>query len=196
MSSLVTSLRRLSLRGLVAVATRSARRFHLLYATWAAENGMEAEVASLVKLVDWTDRFVYEEGLVSVENVVAAKAAHHANEAAFDSGDERAIHSSFATLGAYESALLSFEFCESGGKNYLEHALESAESAVITNGHFDYTSFQNDVKLLSSLGFGEFPSLGRAFDPSEAGPIGPIWTGARPSWCDSGSDVLASCVKS
>lgn len=194
MSSITSSLRRLPLRGLVAVATRSARRFHPLFATWAVENGLETEVESLVRLTDWTEHFIRDAKPICVEDQRIEQSANHANEVAFNSGDERAIRSSFATLAAYECALSCFNFSKSQSGVQLENAIETAESAVITNDYFDYSSFQSDVERLCELRLGEFPSLGQSFDPSEAGPMGALWTGLRPSWYRAGSDVIDSYV--
>jgi hypothetical protein len=181
-------LKQLPLRAIVAFVARCARRVQPLYrlpegcprkaehetgvdlVIQAAERFALGDLAAYDAAYDAAraavraaDNFILDvaidEALEGELDVVlrAARAAHDVANAAY------------ATLGYALDARPALD---------VAHVAHVAARVAARAGDAAYTDYEN----LLALRLSKFPDLGQAIDPSESGPLGPLWPDGAPKW--------------
>jgi hypothetical protein len=95
-----------------------------------------------------------------------------------------AVHAAAAAAHAEEAVRNSSDFL----MNEVVAAAFGAGRVVVANADnftrdLVLTVLRSDVEKLLSLAHGTIEGLGSAIDPSEKGPLGPLWPDGTPAWC-------------
>jgi hypothetical protein len=194
-AELERDLTTLSRRAIVAFATRCARRVEPL-----THRMSKADRQSVVRAIDLAEEFV--RGPSSPEDILtdareAARAASATTSTNARSSAADALLNSSAALAA-EVAAFAVEAAVSRAASALAaaEALESALTALVAlepqgpNSHAPRGNLEDrigveaerDLDRLRSLNLGPAFEPGQPFDPSEAGPLGLLWTPPTPAW--------------
>jgi hypothetical protein len=179
-------LKQLALGAIVAYAARSARRVQPLYgcpgdAAERAEH--EAAVEGAIALAE---AFCHSHEA----KTSAYGAAYAAREAATD---ERARAAARAASGAARAAAYAFDLPKSAVYDHAVYAsrvvaeaadaAEAAGRAAAAEGPSAVeAAARADFDRLRQLNSGTYPQLGHPLDPSEQGPLGPLWSTVPPAW--------------
>jgi hypothetical protein len=174
----VDDLEKLPLLALVAFAARCARRVQPLYrlpkdyphkieyerAVERALQMAETFAAGMANILV-VDKVVADHTVMAAVEAEAAKAAAEAAVYAAEAASNAARPSGAAVVTAVtatdENAKAAVDKPFSG---YVARAAES------------------DYEKLLALDLGNYPDLGRTVDPSESGPLGPLWPDEAPGW--------------
>ncbi len=176
----------LPMHAIVAFAARCARRAQPLTRT-LSEIGQQtieraiavAEVVARGELKDSEEATAASTAASAIAKASAAKvaanaagasAANAANAASAGAATTAATYASYA----YDAAAYAFERTIAG--------------SVATYDH-DFAA-QHDLKKLESLGLGKLGTLGKPVDPSESGPLGPLWPRGAPEWFAKATKVI------
>jgi hypothetical protein len=113
----------------------------------------------------------------------AADAAWDAEAAARDARDAAAARAAEAAAGAARAARAARDAAWAAGDAPWDAARAAEAAAWVAGdavGGAAGAAAQSDISKLSSLKLGDFPELGDPVDPSESGPLGPLWPGGIP----------------
>jgi hypothetical protein len=120
-----------------------------------------------------------QEGAVTIAAKTAAAAARAASSAA------QVVDAASAALGA-EAAKVGGTVFEQFGERAVSAAKAASDYAVEAAAPFDASSVKlalaADYETLRHLGGGHFKNSGEPIDPSESGPLGPLWPDGEPEW--------------
>ena len=181
-------LKKLPLGAIVAYAARCARRVQPLY-------GRAAGIAELPKhTADVEGAIVLAEDfcLSHAVSTPAYAAAYHARTAA-DAADAK--DAARAAAAAARAAAYAFDIPKSAVYDHSVYAsrvaAEAADGAQAAARAADHASAgaqaaeaaaRADFDRLLTLNQGTYPELGQPIDPTENGPLGPLWPEEPPEW--------------
>lgn len=192
MSVTEEDLKKLPLRAIVAFAARCARRVQPLY----AEPADSAEITSVDRFIAIADSVA--EGQMSIRSPGHDVGAHYSSANSKTAGVAAVL-----AARAAENATISAAYAlrakhavspTDRDKDYVL-AIETASDvagdvAAVTVALWESelrgtklrTGVLADFQALRSFQLGSFPELGPPIDPSEAGPLGPLWPDGEPEW--------------
>jgi hypothetical protein len=200
-------LQNLPLRASVALAARCARRVQPLFRTChddprkershqAVDMAVEASeaVAAGVLIPDLAKRVgdLAELGrLVSrrplpppADQVALAAASAAAAAAAAVKADAEQVLDHAATAFSVAAGAVSFSRVVAGDDKLAAVELEKVLLGKVTDLGADEMrdALATDYENLRTQDLGQFPDLGKAVDPSDKGPLGPLWPDGAPDW--------------
>ncbi|MCY2991870.1 MAG: hypothetical protein NTY19_28935 [Planctomycetota bacterium] len=194
-------LKTLPLRAMVVYAVRCARRVQPLFGLAREIPHHEKHLAAIEIALTLSEQYCRGELIATAYAVraayavadaaaYAARAAHTvvaAAKAAYAADDAArtvyaaAYFSGHARSGAYAARLAAAYAAATG----------AAGRAACAAAHFAddaKCAARSDYDCLRALNPGETPSLGSPLDPSESGPLGPLWPDGPPAWFTQRSD--------
>lgn len=181
-------LEKLPLGAIVAYAVRCARRVQPLY-------GRAAGIAELAKheaAVGWAISLAEDFCLSHVVNAAAYDAAYVARTSveAVDARDAARAAAAAARAAAY-----AFDVPRSAvydravyASRVAAEAVDGAKAAARAADHASdgarvvEAAARADFDRLLELNQGTYPKLGQPIDPTENGPLGPLWPAEAPTW--------------
>ena len=187
-TSLQRRLRRLPLRAQVAFAARCARRVQPLATRLSDDPANHEAVERAIRVAEQLAR---GDRVTPVEAESAYEGARDAVRAAWDAGDPTASRARDAAAYAAQAASYASQGPRLGpaanasrAAFYAYNDSSDAANVVKARAAFDAAASSNLTKL-ARLKLGAFPKLGDPIDPSESGPLGPLWPkGAPEGWSD------------
>jgi hypothetical protein len=200
-------LNKLPLRAIVAYAARCARRVQPLFRQAAGAHDFAKHAAAVEQansLTEWfclgRDVGAYAGGGRSTVPVARAAAratiaaaraaARAASAAAFASAAAIAAEDSAAAFatGAFAAAaaadaVAAADAATAADSIATDHAIagEAIVAAAAADDAVGVTA-ASDYARLRELNLGCYPELGPPLDPTEQGPLGPLWTDQPPQW--------------
>jgi len=185
----LNDLGQLTLRGNVAFAVRCALRIRPCFELPADAPRQREKVAAVDRAIRLAAAFCNGQPL---ERGAAAAIARVA-EAVAEETSEFTRCAGYAAVRAAEAAANAEEVVrnpnDSGIMEVVAAAFGSGRVLAANADTFtlDYVAavLCADVDKLLSLGHGGSPELGPPLDPSEAGPLGPLWPNGTPLWCSA-----------
>ncbi len=205
-------LKRLPLRAIVALAARCARRVRRLYsmpenmphaAKYQSALDRAIEVAEMVAasaVVPGTavataarDARVAANGGTTAAGAAATSASSAARAA------EGATKAATAAAGAAPTTATAAEAAEAASSSAeagraAEATAAAAEIAYLyaVDAAGVAAAAEADYVKLLRLNLGKYPDLGDPVDPSESGPLGPLWPDGEPEWLRSAPVTISS----
>ncbi|MGD0042206.1 MAG: S8 family serine peptidase, partial [Isosphaeraceae bacterium] len=196
-------LKRLPLRAIVAFAARCARRVRPLYRIPDSSPDREVHERSIDHAIEITESVARgvdltreaevdqditrpainpsDENLASEAVRAAAAEIQLAGEAA-----AKAMHAAIGATAIARSPDVSTLFIADAVAGNAAAAAKFASKVVAGvshNAQQDYESrATSDYEILLERRLGEFPNLGQPINPSESGPLGPLWPDREPKW--------------
>lgn len=179
-------LKQLPLGAIVAYAARSARRVQPLYACAGDTAEMAKHRAAVEGAIALAEAFCHSHEVTAS----AYGAAYAAREAATG---ERASAAARAASGAARAAAYAFDLPKSAVYDHAVYAsrvaaeaadaADAAARAAAAEGQAAIeAAARADFDRLRQLNSGTYPQLGYPLDPSEQGPLGPLWNTVPPAW--------------
>ncbi len=169
-------LEQLSLRGIIAFAARCAKRVQPRFRLAKSITGFAEHQRAVSTAVSMAEKFC------QLPDINATVAAAGADTAAYDAADAQ-IHIASSAAACAAAACEAANTAEDAAPafdaacaaNYAmsasgDHADEFAEAAC------------SDYERLLEADQGIWPDLGDPIDPSEDGPLGPLWPDGPPNW--------------
>lgn len=169
-------LEQLSLRGIVAFAARCAKRVQPRYGLAKSIAGFAEHQQALSTAISMAEQFC------QVPDINVLTAAAGADTAAYDAADAKIdIASSAAACAA--AACEAANTAEDAAPAF-DAACAATYAASASGEHADvFTEAAcNDFERLLEADDGIWPDLGDPIDPSEKGPLGPLWPDGPPGW--------------
>jgi PTS system nitrogen regulatory IIA component len=177
-------LKQLPLRAVVALAARCARRVQPFFKLPDDHPEKQRHVAAVERAIRTAEEFV--RGIPVAAPDAAASAARSASlaysaarvaslalwaaEAASKASDAEAASDAVQAAGRASGAV--WDAAKAAGNA----ARAAGDAANAYNAWFTAAAAsRSDFSQLCGLGLGRFPELGEPFDPSENGPLGPLW---------------------
>lgn len=185
------SLQRLPLLATTALTARCARRLVPLFVASCEPERRPADLRVLLRAVQFAEKVargepVSRSGLSQAANEVAQSHTGAAHAAAYAM--------SCACLCA-EWLDLSQRFPDAAAKAvyFAEEALTTFRSlASLPREGEDPVA--TDLQKLLDLKPGAYPDRGLPIDPTETGPLGPLWPAAPPAWFGEGLKDISSSI--
>jgi multidrug efflux pump subunit AcrA (membrane-fusion protein) len=200
----VDELKTLPLRAIVCYAVRCARRVQPLY--WQAREvaHREKHEAAIETALTITEQFCRGEHIAAADAADAARAA----EAAADAADAveaaaeaaeaaaeaaraaRAGTASRAAAAAFAGAIadVTAAIARTADAARAARAAFAGATAGVTaattkaTGKAALAAARADYYRLVSVNLASYPDLGQPIDPTENGPLGPLWSAGPPAW--------------
>jgi hypothetical protein len=173
-------LRRRSLRAQVAFAARCARRVLPLVMRLPADFGDREAVEQAIGIAE---RFALGKQALAADGGAAAEAAGDVARAAWDRGDLAASYAAHAAYYAADAGTprrgRARASAPATAASYAYTDAAGSAGADRGRGAFD-AACASDLAKLARLRLGTFPELGKPIDPSENGPLGPLWPNGEP----------------
>ncbi|MCU0981117.1 MAG: hypothetical protein MUF25_18360 [Pirellulaceae bacterium] len=185
-------LKKLPLGAIVACAVRCARRVQPLYDRAAGTAELEKHKADIEWAISLAETFClsHEVGAAAYDAAYAARDA----ATAVDAKDAARAASAAARAAAY-----AFDIPKSAVYDHSVYAtrvaVEAADAAQAAARAADHAAARAadgtgaaqaaakaDFDRLLTLNQGTYPKLGDPIDPTENGPLGPLWPGGPPKW--------------
>jgi hypothetical protein len=187
-TNLERRLRKLPLRAQLAFAARCARRVQPL-ATRLSDDLANHEAVE--RAIAVAEQFARGHLPNHAEPESAYEGARDAARAAWDAGDHTASRARDAAAYAAQAAGYASQGPRLGpaanasrAAFYADNDGSDAAGAVKARAAFDEAASSHLTKL-ARLKLGTFPQFGDPIDPSESGPLGPLWPkGAPEGWPD------------
>jgi hypothetical protein len=187
-SGLQRRLRRLPLRAQLAFAARCARRVQPL-ATRVPDDPAKHEAVE--RAIHVAEQLARGDRVTQAEAGSAYDGARDAARSAWDGGDptasrarDAAAYTAQAASHVRPGSRLGPAADASRAAFYAYNDSGDAANAVEARATFDAAA-SSDLTQLARLKLGTSPNLGAAIDPSESGPLGPLWPkGAPEGWPD------------
>jgi len=182
-------LKKLSRRGMAAFAARCARRVQPLF-------DIQERVEAVRKAIEVAEDFA-KGGAGNPNEAYAAAVATGGSKAHPESGDVASLgsSSSIGASGSSEAAEAAREaagyaartgsYYDPGAPTYAAAAAVAAAKAAAAVGDGDgstATAVKIDYEKLLRLHHVAFPEIDDPIDPSESGPLGPLWPDGKPEW--------------
>lgn len=181
-------LKRLPLRAIVAFAARCARRVQPL------DRG--AATTRLEFAIDFAERFAKDEEIrwhdaVDAGREAAVSEAEHVADAAANAADaasrvakisDNIANADCAPNNLYIARDASARAVVTAAYSAAALAADAAASVSPLAADVSSSAANRDYKRLMELEPGNFPALGRPIDPTETGPLGPLWPNGEPEW--------------
>jgi hypothetical protein len=171
-------LRRRALRAQVAFAARCARRVQPLTMRRFADHHKREAVERAIALAEQ-----FAGGIpVKPHAGRAADAAREVAEAAWAAQDTTASRAADAATYAAQAADADTDAGKVARAAF--YGYSDAAAAAHAAGARDafLAASVRDLAKLARLKLGAFPELGTSIDPSESGPLGPLWPEGQPQW--------------
>ncbi len=180
-------LKKLPLGAIVAYAVRCARRVQPLYGRAAGI----AELPTHEAAVEWAISLAESFCLSHDVSAYAYNAAYGARTATEDVAARDAAR---AAAAAVRAAAYAFDLPKSAvydrplyASRVAAEADDAGQAAVRAAGHASdgasaVHAASADFARLLELNQGTFPKLGEPIDPTENGPLGPLWPEGPPEW--------------
>jgi hypothetical protein len=204
-------LKRLPLRAIVAFAARCARRVRPLYRLPTDDPGAAEHEHAVERVLKMAESFAAgERSVVAESNDTRAAAARAAGAAGakylvLDDPSVGATTLTAAALAA-ASAEAASASAEAAADRIPATALEAADRAAdaalsaAARATDELTTIRTavaaDYERLIQLRLGNHPDLGDPVDPSESGPLGPLWPDGEPEWFLKGREINVSALSS
>lgn len=175
----LNDLGRLTSRGLVAIAARAARRALPLYRVPADDPGRVALVAGLAAAEDHA-----REGTTPPLDADGIDRLYAVAEAA----SEAVGYAGFAPVHAARAGVLAARAATEHGQflELIASAFGALRVLYANSGVVDeplvLAALRADFDTLVALRLGPPAAAGGPIDPSEGGPLGPLWPAGHPSW--------------
>lgn len=183
-------LKKLPLGAIVAYAVRCARRVQPLYGCAAHVAELPKHEASIEGTISLAEKFCLSHEVK--EKDAAYGAAYHAMDAA-DSAAAKAV--ARAAAAAARAAGYAFDLPKNAvydqplyASRVAAEAVDGAKAAARAAGHAAVgagafaAAARADFDRLRQLNPGNYPKLGQPIDPTENGPLGPLWPAGDPDW--------------
>ena len=178
LGAIESELSRLSLRGIVALATRCARRVVGLYVPFRGEHHIkERERLDCIQAAQEAICFA-ERYCTHKEHASYGKDTIHTLELLDGLAGHACKHTGEAAIAAY------------GGKHEEVVRLTAlvqlyGAAAIRSAAEYAYSyeeAVKTDFNKLLTLSLGEYPNTGGVLNPRESGPLGPMWDELSPEW--------------
>jgi hypothetical protein len=203
----VDELKTLPLRAIVSYAVRCARRVQPLY--WQAREvaHREKHEAAIETALTITEQFCRGEHIAAADAADAARAAEAAAdaadavEAAAEAAEAAAEAARAARAGtASRAAAAAFAGATAGVTAAIARTADAADAARAARAAFSgatagvtaataraagkaaIAAARADYYRLVSVNLEGYPDLGQPIDPTENGPLGPLWSAGPPAW--------------
>jgi hypothetical protein len=188
-------LGQLPLRAIVAFATRCARRARLLYRLSAGEPGAAEYESAVDRAIELAESLATDrpgDGTAFASNV-ANFASNVANRAGTDAPDRAATaaafaagDAAFAAAAAAGPSIVDARRAARAGADAADKCAAAGRAAaragVDAADRYAARAADDDYGKLLRLNLGKYPDLGQPVDPSESGPLGPLWPDGEPEW--------------
>jgi hypothetical protein len=191
-------LKRLPLRAFVAYSARCARRLQPLFGCLRNTADFAEHEAAIEAAISIAEKFCRGEvGYASFAAddaalaiaLDAARAANQAYAAACAAAHAATINANIAASSAafavdsvaYASVLAAV-LAASADISDITAAYIARAAAFYTVDSADSNAARSDFDALLSMNLGELPEFGPPIDPSEDGPLGPLWPDGVPEW--------------
>jgi len=181
-------LKQLPLGAIVAYAVRCARRVQPLYRRAAGIAELSKHETAVEGAISLAEEFC----LSHVVGAAAYDAAYHARTAAETADAKDAAR---AAAAAARAAAYAFDLPQSAvydrpvyASRVAAEAADGAEAAARAAAHASdgariaEAAARADFNGLRKLNPGTYPKLGQPIDPTENGPLGPLWPEGPPAW--------------
>lgn len=181
-------LKKLPLLAIVAYAVRCARRVQPVLDTLPS---FAIHGAAVEQAISLTERFCVGKDLNAAPDAVerAADAAGRTASVAqsFAGGSAVALAAGAAQAAAQATAAVEDSWADSNSADRVARAATYAAGragrAVATDRYAAVSAATRaDYDRLLSLNLGIYPELGLPIDPTENGPLGPLWPEGPPTW--------------
>lgn len=181
-------LKKLPLGAIVAYAVRCARRVQPLYGCAAHVAELPKHEASIEGTISLAEKFCL--------NHEVKDAAYGTAYPAMDAADSAAAKAAAkAAAAAARAAGYAFHLPKNAvydqplyAGRVATEAVDGAKAAARAAGHAAggagafAAAAQADFDRLLQLKSGSYPKLGQPIDPTENGPLGPLWPAGEPDW--------------
>jgi PTS system nitrogen regulatory IIA component len=169
-------LTQLPLRALVAYAARCARRVQPFFALSDDHPEKQRHVAAVERAIRIAEEFVRGIPVAASDATEASDAASKASHAAA----WPAWAATRAATGAARAAARAAARDSAWFTSFTYYAWSAVEDWCIAAQATEAraagaAAARSDFDQLRRLGLGQFPELGEPIDPSEDGPLGPLW---------------------
>ena len=181
-------LKKLPLGAIVAYAARCARRVQPLYARAVGIAELPKHEATVEGAISLAEEFC----LSHVVGAAAYDAAYDARTAAHAADAKEAAH---AAAGAARAAAYAFDlpkcavydrpvYASRVATEAADAALAAARAAAQASADAAavLAAARADFDRLLARNQGAYPELGQPLDPTESGPLGPLWPAGPPQW--------------
>ncbi len=179
----IDALNHLPLRAITAFAARCARRVQPLFKLEQPEKKRNQEhVRAIEALLRAAEEFANGQDLAEAGQACFARldAGRDARTAAGHSPAERVAT---AALAAARSVVYAARGPTDTAAVVAREAESAAKEAAGAEGSLKFAAaLAKDYSVLLRLPLGKYPEVGEPVDPSEAGPLGPLWLGTAPEW--------------
>ena len=184
----VDELKTLTLRAIVTYAARCARRVQPLY--WQARGvaHREKHEAAVELALTIAEQFCRGEPIATASAADAARAAEAAADAA-DTAESAAEAAEAAAEAARAARAARTADADADAKaaRAARAAFAGATAAgtaatARTAGKAAVAAARGDYYRIVALNLEGYPELGQPIDPTELGPLGPLWAAGPPAW--------------
>lgn len=180
-------LEHLSLRGIVAFATRCARRVQSLYRLPENHPRLNAHVSAVDQALMLAEGFVAGRDISPSIAMTIADAARRAAREAYAPLEAASAETRSATRAAHAAAEAVETFSTMPGHGAIAFAAYTATLAIAAAVEPRFAEATEaavlaDLDRLLELAPGQPDSLGDPMDASAAGPLGPLWPAGEPEW--------------
>jgi hypothetical protein len=180
-------LGQLTLRANVAYAVRCARRIRPCFTLPAETPQRQEQTAAVDSAIRLAEDFCRTLPSASGPASSAARTAGEVAEATCTF----TRFAGYAAMHAVEAAAFATEAARAPEDHLLHQVVAASYAAgrVVTSNADRFTldivlaALRHDLETLLTLSHGTLEELGEPIDPSEGGPLGPLWLGEAPSWC-------------
>lgn len=215
MATLQARLAQLPLHAIVAFAARCARRVEPLYRLPDRTPVALKHTRNVKAAIKIAERFASVSGpsytrdaasaarAADAAHDAAASAAHASADAPAVSADKAAFKIAAAVARAAAHAARVVDEANSANADVVadraawqvaDRAADAARAAEAARSAVDKGSleiiYEPDLAALTRLNLGQFPELGDPIDPSESGPLGPLWPDGEPAWYREANDEV------
>ena len=187
----VDELKTLTLRAMVAYAVRCARRVQPLYWQVREVTHREKHEAAIETASTIAERFCRGEPIVAAAAADAARAAEAAAdaadtaEAAAEAAEAAAEAARAVRAAADDARAADARAADAARAARAAFASATASTTAATAkavGKAAVAAARADYYRLVSLNLEGYPDLGPPIDPTENGPLGPLWSAGPPAW--------------
>ena len=181
-------LKKLPLLAIVAYAVRCARRAQPIF---AAIPNLATHGAAVEQAISFAERFCVGKDLNAAVDAVERAAERAADAAAvarqFAGGNAAALAAGAAQAAAQATAAVEDSWADPNTADRVvraaTYAAGRASRAVAADRCAAVSAAARaDYDRLRSLNLGTYPELGQPIDPTETGPLGPLWPEGPPEW--------------
>jgi hypothetical protein len=188
MSEIKDRLKELPLRAVVAFAARCARRVQPLTSSspWSRRDAVD-------RALQGAEGFALGGGYRATERATLLDAADRADDDYADTTDRAVLAATHAADAAIHAADAADRAANADATDraasfaadadaLATRAAGFAANAALAAYDAALAAYDADLDRLAALNLGQPGTLGSAIDPSEEGPLGPLWPNGAPDW--------------